>query len=241
GRELRKIRTAATGLTFSAEGKTLASGDLHGTVKFWDVATGQERGTMSVPAVGRIELLSFSHDGRTLAVRGNKGLSLCDVRTRRERHHMPVLGSIAFAPDDKTLVSQSGGRIQLWDVATGNGLLNRPGHYAQVYSVVFAPDGKVLASASISDGDPTIWLWDSATGKALHRLEGEKPSVSRDGKLLLSVGGDGILRFWDRSSSKELRQFAIDDVNRGGTRPQCQHYRLSPDGTRLVALSSMAL
>jgi WD40 repeat protein len=236
GRELRTIKTAATSLKFSADGKTLAFGDPQGTVKLWDVATWQERGTISVPAVGRIVILSFSSDGRTLAVRGNKGLSLCDLPTRKERHHMPVKGMVRFAPEGKTLVSQSGGKIQLWDVATGNELIKRPGDFAPGFSVVFAPDGKTLASASSSDGD-SIWLWDSATGKALLQLEGRDPTFCRDGKQLVFVGADGILRFVDRNSGKELRRLIAEDVNGSVTRARCVSYRRSPDGTRLVAIS----
>ncbi len=238
GREHRKLRTAATGLTFSAEGKILASGDAQGSVKLWDVATGQERSTVSAPAAGRIELLSFTPDGSTLAVRGNTGLSLCDVRSGRERYHLPVSGTMRFAPDGKTLVTQSGGRIQLWDVATGKELLNRPGHYAEVYAVVFTPDGKVLASASRNDGEPMIWLWDGATGKALYSLEGHSPSVSRDGKRMIAIGKDGMVRFWDRSTDKELCRFVSEDVDGGGTLLPCVTYRLSPDGARLITISS---
>ena len=43
------------------------------------------------------------------------------------------------------------------------------GHTDQVFSAVFHPDGKRLASAG---RDRAIWLWDLATGQEVARLEG---------------------------------------------------------------------
>jgi RNA polymerase sigma factor (sigma-70 family) len=243
-RELRRISEAATALAFSADGKNLASGDSQGTVKFWHAVTGRERAALSVPTVGKVYVLCFSQDSRTLAVGGFDGFSLCDVPSCRELHHMAGLwaGWIAFAPDGKTAVSSGAGRIQLWDVATGIELLSRPSHHTEVNSIAFAPDGKILASACGRDG--TIRLWESATAKPVHLLQGHERFLrgidfSADGKFIVSGGSDGTFRFWDVGTGKELRSFAVDDVNGGLARPESVTCRLSPDGTRLVAISML--
>jgi WD40 repeat protein len=53
-------------LAFSPDGKTLASGGDHGSLKLWDVTTGEELISFD-GATDEIRLICFSPDGRTLA------------------------------------------------------------------------------------------------------------------------------------------------------------------------------
>ena len=77
-----------------------------------------------------------------------------------------------------------------------------------MHSVVFAPDGRSLASGS---WDKTIRLWDLASGKELRRLEGHTDPVTSvafapDGRSLASGSDDNTIRLWDLASGKELRR-----------------------------------
>jgi WD40 repeat protein len=83
-------------------------------------------------------------------------------------------------------------------------------HAGSVINVVFAPDGKSLATCG---NDALVRLWDAATGKEIRRFEGHKGSLeglafSPDGKTILSAGNDGIARLWDVATGKEVRQLA---------------------------------
>ena len=48
--------------------------------------------------------------------------------------------------------------MRLWDAATGEEIVRRPGHPDYIYSLAFSPTGKTLVSGS---GDSTLRLWDT--------------------------------------------------------------------------------
>ncbi|MDB6131516.1 MAG: repeat-containing protein [Verrucomicrobiales bacterium] len=88
------------------------------------------------------------------------------------------------------------------------------GHTGWVHAVAFAPDGKILATAS---ADRTVRLWNTRTGETKGILEGHLHRVralafSRNGKALASGAAEfhddefvGEVRLWD-ARTMELKQ-----------------------------------
>ncbi|MGI8499560.1 MAG: WD40 repeat domain-containing protein, partial [Hassallia sp.] len=191
------------GISFSPDGKMLASASDDNTVKLWDTTTGKEIKTL-IGHINAVNGVSFSPDGKMLASAGvDKRVKLWDISTGKEIEtligHTNYVYGVSFSPDGKMLASGSrDNTVKLWDITTGKEIKTLTGHTNYVYGVSFSPDGKMLASAS---ADKTVKLWDTSTGKEIKTLTGHTDAVwgvsfSPDGKMLASASGDKTVRLW---------------------------------------------
>ena len=113
---------------------------------------------------------------------------------------------IQYSPDGTQLMVACTIGIWIYDTVTGQPVDLLTGHMGTVNSVVFNPDGDIMASAS---DDHTIRLWDAQTGKHERTLTGHTGRVlsvafSPDGKTIVSGGAlEAIL--WDARTGKHKR------------------------------------
>ena len=222
-------------MSFSPNGKTLASASDDNTVKLWDVATRTNIATLQ-GHTGDVESVSFSPDGTTLASSGRDDtVKLWDVATRTNiatlQGHTGDVESVSFSPDGTTLASS--GRddtVKLWDVETHENIATLEGHTNTVYSVSFSPDGTTIASASFDD---TVKLWDVATRTNIATLEGHTNTVfsvafSPDGTTLASGSYDNTVKLWDVATRTNIATLK-------GHTDWVRSVSFSPDGTTLAS------
>ena len=95
-RTLKGHSSWVTAVAFSADGQRLASGSWDETVKFWDVSTGQELGTMA-SKMKEVQALAFSRDGHWLATENPPTLlSFGTPRQDRKYGHFLAISLLGF-------------------------------------------------------------------------------------------------------------------------------------------------
>ncbi len=233
-------------VAFSPDGNTLISGNTNGTVWVWNLHTGEHIQTIN--SADWVLSVAFSPDGKTIANGGGhveglgEGITLLDFKTGE---HLKSFGgpydtlSVCFSPDGKTLASSGDewdSNIRLWDVQTGELLKTLKKRIVFddriVNSVVFNPDGDIIASGS---GNGTIRLWNANTGNFIKYLVGHTKSVnsvafSPNGKTLISAGVDGVC-LWDVNTGEYIEDFPIPAVSA----------TFSPDGKTCAIVSETGI
>ena len=191
-------------VTFSPDGRRLATVSDDRTARLWDMAKGA---LLSSPIrhENTIRAITFSQDGGMLATASDDGMvRRWDGMTGAAvggpiRHDAPVT-AVRFSPDGSKIATASRAGIAcLWETATGRPIGPTAAFPGKVTAITFHPDGSRLAAAG---DDGRVWFVETATGHLLDDgLQYEAAvsvlSFSPDGGRLLIGCKDGRVRLWD--------------------------------------------
>ena len=194
-------------VAYSPDGQTIvsASGSStyvnDNTVRLWDVGTGRHIRTIT-EHTGYVLSVAFSPDGNTIASGSSDStIRLWETNTGRNirtiKGHTSAVHTVAFSPDGNTIASSgsSDRTIRFWETNTDRHIhtLKDAGW---VTSVVFSPDGTMLASG-MNGGAVLLWeLTSSPTSTATVSLfpsPVQSPSIDEQLTLSLKItGGENV-------------------------------------------------
>jgi WD40 repeat protein len=219
---LRGHQGGVTGVTFLADGSSLASSSQDGTVRLWDV----KLGTVTASLRGHTDAvvdLAGSPDGAMLVSAGgwDRTVRTWDVANRQElwslKGHTAQVTSVSVSASGRMIAS--GGwdeTIRLWNAARGLATATlrtspAPSGAAEagsdadraaqlITSVAIAPDGELVAAG---DWSGTLQLWDSRHQTLLatfseHTARVHRVAFSPGGRWLASADDAGMVGLWRR-------------------------------------------
>jgi len=196
---------AALGVAFSPDGKLLGLGTWSGNATILDLATGKEH-----PGLPRhndwVCSVAFSRDGKFFASAGGS----------------------EFKPQRNG--GTTSGQVKLWDRTAAKEVGPLTGHISKVFSAVFSPDSKTLATGS---ADRTVRLWDVATARERLVLKGHAEAVwcvafFPDGKTVATASADKTVKVWDAATGEERATLKGHDE-------EVLSVAVSPDGKTIAA------
>jgi WD40 repeat protein len=178
-------------------------------IQLWDATSGREirpRPSHEFEVHG----LVWSPSGEKIATTSNHVARAWEVATARELVRFPCdwrIESLHWSPDSKLLRGvEDSLSIHEWDITRNKEIRSVAGNEWENQLAQWSPGGNTLAA-----GYKRFLLLDSTTGKSLHcfsdQLTIHSLCWSPDGKVVASVGLDGLIRLWETASGKEIRSF----------------------------------
>lgn len=168
--------TAVQCLVFSPGGRKAISGGGDGTVRLWDLSSGEQLGFVKAYVEYALKVAYSPVEEKALSGGRHGEILLLDMEKmevirRFTGHASSIRASLAWAQDGKTFLSGSwDGSVRLWNVQTGEEIAHLQPGYGRVMSLALSPDGKYALSSYLNGPNQPVIYWDLETEKEINRF-----------------------------------------------------------------------
>jgi len=204
-------------LAVSPDGKTLAAGGCDRAVRVFDLSGGLDQAKLAQTVENHADWVlgcALTADGKYLVTAGrDKTAKVWDLKVKESvvtfPEHQNIVYAVAVKADGSAGFSVGADKtLRTWK-PNGEGKQVRAvgGHNDEVFKIVAAPGGAVLATSS---ADKTVRLWDLEKLAAKQTLSGLTDYVyavafSADGSLVAGGSYDGTVGVWKVADGKPVK------------------------------------
>jgi guanine nucleotide-binding protein subunit beta-2-like 1 protein len=232
----------------SSDGQFALSGSWDGTLRLWDLATGETtrrfvghtKDVLSVAfSADNRQIVSGSRD-KTIKLWNTLGVCKYTIQVGEDGHNEWV-SCVRFSPNTANPIIVSAGwdkLVKVWNLTNCKIKTNHFGHSGYVNCVTMSPDGSLCASGG-KDGQ--AMLWDLNEGKHLYTLDGGdiiNALIFSPNRYWLCAATGPSIKIWDLEGKivvDELRPEVIGNTGSKAEPAQCISLAWSADGQTLFA------
>jgi WD40 repeat protein len=241
---------AVMGVGFSLDGRRLATTSLDGTVRLWDVDRRSVPDSVQLTGLAATNSVLTPTDNtpaktvRTIGVNDEGTRVVVSTTTNQvsvfetlsgatvwqKTHLTESLQTMKISPDGQSFVGVSStGIVREWNLATGD---ERPTNKKLKVEKLDGVSADLTREIVMDKKSWTISVFDAGTGEKIaatgrHIALIAPPTISPDGRIVLSAGIDRKVFVWDADTGKKILELS-------GHLGHIFAASISPDGTRIA-------
>ncbi|KAK6903106.1 hypothetical protein I203_108368 [Kwoniella mangroviensis CBS 8507] len=219
--------------TTSDSGSLITSGSGDGSIRFWDVASGE---CMNVLYGDGGDVYSVNwrpgREDQVVSASYDRILRSWDIETSKQLRtfsgHSQSTLAVTFDYTGNMIASGSKDKhIRLWDAVGGTCIKNIPGCLGEITSVEFDQQGRYLLAGC---KDNSNRLWDLRMQRNIYRYTGHQNtsknlircSFAHDASLIIGGSEDGCIYLWEREGSSSISSSSMIAPDSKSLLPQQQ-------------------
>ena len=243
-RSLRGHSHFVQDVVISGDGAFALSGSWDGTLRLWDLASGNTTRRF-VGHAKDVLSVAFSVDNRQI-VSGSRDKTIklwntlgeCKYTIQEQEGHTEWVSCVRFSPVTSNPIIVSGGwdkLVKVWNLTNCKLKTNLVGHTGYINTVTVSPDGSLCASGG---KDGVAMLWDLAEGKRLYSLDAGDiihALCFSPNRYWLCAATQSCVKIWDLESKSIVDELnpEFPPVGKKSVPPFCTSLQWSADGGTL--------